>query len=183
MSYIRNPQLILDKMLKQGFKNYQVFDSDKSSLIDESPERDNYTPEEAVKDLEETLSTLDGIVYVIIRADNAPRKRKADATATTSNVDNYKGIFKYALKLGTAEAEKNNLGFSGGNMSLIIGLMNDKHKAELQAMNEKHEMQRSFDERMKTLEEKINKKASGSSEEMEKQITTLLSMVLKKYNG
>jgi hypothetical protein len=50
-------------------------------------------------------------------------------------------------------------------------------------MNEKHEMQRGFDERMKALEEKISKKSSGSSEEMEKQITTLLSMVLSKYNG
>lgn len=181
MSHIRDPKIIFDRMLSKKIRLFQVFDGDKKSIIDESDAEDDLTPEEAVKQLEECLNNVEGIVYVVIRVDGQSRKRQAASeSAEVSKMDTYKGIYKYTLKLGE-EVQKGGSGFSmGGNMNFILQLMQENNKKEIQLISQKFEMEKQFDQRLNELEKKLEKKKGGDSESFEKNMLETLQAILSR---
>jgi hypothetical protein len=176
MSFIRDYKLIGQKMHEKKIRFYQVFDGDKSTIIDESTDDENLTVEQAVNDLMETLGNLSGLVYVVIRRDDAPAKRRLTENKATQSGDLYKGIYRYSVKIGN-ESESGG-GYMGGNSGMfdrLLKLQDEKHQLQLNHFKEMAELEKRFSERLEKLEKK--EKGGGISEAMEQQIFSLLSKI------
>ena len=182
MSFIKDYKLIGQKMHEKKIRFYQVFDGDKSTIIDESSDDEGLTVEDAVNDLMETLSNLTGLVYVVIRRDDAPAKRRLTENKSTQSGDLYKGIYRYSVKIGS-ESEGGGHSFgnsSAGMFDRLLKLQDEKHSMQLEHFKQMNEIEKRFEDRIKTLEDK---KGSGISEAMEAQIFSLLSKINMKNNG
>lgn len=178
MSHIKNPEVIFEQMRRKKIRLYQVFDTDKKSVLDEVDLSDNLTVEESINQLQETLSNVDGIVYIVIRLDDVARKRTSESAESSSKIDNYKGVFKYTLKVG--ENTDGKQGFIGGNAMLpfILNLMKENQSKEIQMLQQKYELERQFNERILAMEKKLDKRSNSESSQFEEQITKLIEAVL-----
>lgn len=165
MSFITNPDIIFKKMRDNSISLYQVFDSDNKTQIDEN--QDGAGVDESIDSLRSTLENLHGLVYVVIREDNTPKKRKATSDVSEENKSALKRLqansYRWSIKLGS---NTNN----GGNESQMSGMgqvamfkmvldsMQAKHDSEIKYTALLTEQQRKFDERISELEKKSGKK-------------------------
>jgi len=168
-------------MQTNNIRYWQVFDSDKTTLISESPEDDNYPVTSAIAELMEVVETMEGIVYIVIRKDEAKRKRKADSGVSTARVDNYTGIFRYQLKLGN-EANAGGTGsnmYGGGNMfNTLLQMQEQKFQIQRTADREKAELKEALDKKFKELEDKFSKKTPETDDRMNEKIFQVLDKLL-----
>lgn len=168
-------------MSEKNLRHYQVFDNDGKSLIDESPDEGDFTVQDSINSLSETLDNINGIVYIVIRGDNAARKRTAKSADSTEMADKYKGIYKYTLKLGEAANNNNNNGGMGNNfmLKLVIDSMQSKFDAQLQAIENNHKVKEQYEQRFKELEKKIEK---GNNNSMPPELINLFKTMAEKLS-
>ena len=187
MSFVKSADTIYSVMQKQNLRYWQVFDTDKSSLISESDDGENLTVGNSIEDLRNVIEGLDGIIFIVVRSDTATKKRKFASEGTTNlKADTYAGIYKFQLRVGTALDEAinkpNNNNFFGSNNSMLTMLMNlQKENSELALKNlqDKFEAEKAMSERLANLEKKIEKKGSGSDDQMNAKILEVLDRLLK----
>ena len=188
MSFVKSADTIYSVMQKQNLRYWQVFDTDKTSLISESEDGENLTVGNSIEDLRNVIEGLDGVIYIVVRSDTATKKRKFASEGTTNQkTDTYQGIYKFQLRVGTALDEainkpQNGNNFFGGNNSMITLLMNlQKENSELALKNlqDKFEAEKVMSERLANLEKKLEKKGSGSDDQMNAKILEVLDRLLK----
>lgn len=184
MSYIKSIDIVYNEMTRQNIRYWQVFDQNKTDLIAESEDSENLTVPDSIEHLREIVSELQGLVYVIIRKDGAAAKRRASTTAGTAGGDMYKGIYKYQVMLGEDHKTQNN-GFSGasGNMfQSLLAMQAENFKLQLQHMQDKAELSKSFEEKLREFERKLEKGSDSpiNDEMVQKGLLLLDKLLLKK---
>ena len=93
MSFVKSADTIYSVMQKQNLRYWQVFDTDKSSLISESDDGENLTVGNSIEDLRNVIEGLDGIIFIVVRSDTATKKRKFASEGTTNlKADTYAGM-------------------------------------------------------------------------------------------
>lgn len=181
MSFVTNAKIITARMSEKNLRHYQVFDNDGKSLIDESPDEGDFTVQDSINSLSETLDNINGIVYIVIRGDNAARKRTAKSADSTETADKYKGIYKYTLKLGEAANGNNNNAGMGSNfmLKLVIDSMQSKFDAQLKSIEDTNRIKAEYEARFAQLEKKIDK---GSNSSMPPELINLFKTMAEKLS-
>ncbi len=185
MSYAKNPEIIFQQMNYKKLRYWQVFDTDKSSLIAESSDDDSLTINDSIQELNDVLNALEGIVYVVVRSDTATKKRKATSEGHTQIADKYAGIYKYMLKMGEAANRPESGGAGAGSFAntnlfgMLLKMQEEKAADQLKFLTEKHQLETSFNKKLEEIEKKLNgKKNSDHNPEMDKRIMQVLDKLL-----
>lgn len=193
MSYIKNIQTVYSEMERQNIRLWQIFDQNKIDIIAESSDDENLTNHESIEHLKEVVSDLEGMIYVVIRRDGAAAKRKAISGSVASGAnDQYKGIYKFQVIVGEAANNpvkgSNTNGISGaGNMgmfNMILEATKNNFDLQLKHIQEKNELEKSFQEKLQKIEDKLNKRGDsnemGISDEYAKRGLDLLEKLLNR---
>jgi hypothetical protein len=157
MAYIRDPELIYNKMQTNGLPFYRVLDSDGKSLLDENDD-ENVSVDEAVNRLRDSLENTAGLVTVLLSAKNRAQKGAGGKIA---------GDFKFTVKLGDTKGAGIN-GFTEANRDSMrqtlvdsfnekLKLIEEKHAAEIKQLKKDHETEK----RLEKLEADLKEAKSG----------------------
>ncbi len=143
MALIKDISLILAKMRNDKLQFYRVMDSDGKTKIDENDDP-NTGLDAAIDSLENTLNACDGLVHVIISAKSTKDKAAGGDTRQ----------FKYAIKLGTGTVSGiGAVGPAGNQWQMMMDLMNQNFKLQTDAMLQKFEDQKRYEDLQRKLGE------------------------------
>lgn len=148
MAIVRNKEVILDKMGKDGISNWTVFDSDKKTIIDEADGED-LDIAESIDKLSSLLDNLDGMIHVVLRT-TSKKVRGAGG--------NVHGTYQYTLRLGSAvSGVSGHMGaLGGGSIAQLLEVMALKHQAEMQALRNEFLFNNKINELERKLKDKTN---------------------------
>jgi len=192
MSFVKSINTVYNEMQRQDIKLWQVFDQNKVDIIAESSDDlTALTVHESIEHLTEVVNNLEGMIYIVIRKDGAAPKRKALSGSQSAGMnDQYKGIYKFQVLVGDAANNQNKAGgnmFSGGNMgmfNMILESTKANFDIQLKHLQEKTELEKAFEERMRKLEDKLQKRDGDGggmiSDEYAKKGLDLLERLLDK---
>jgi hypothetical protein len=187
MAYIKNIETVFKEMDRQKIKNWQVFDKNKVDIIAENSEDEGLSVDSAINELKEVCEDLEGMVYIVIRRDGTAAKRRITDNDKTAANDLYKGIYKFTVKLGNL-TETNTTGspFATGSNSLInmvLDGMKLNFDLQLKHIQEKAELEKTMEEKLRKFEEKLNGKGENNnviSDEMAQKAMILFDKFLSK---
>ena len=175
--FVKDPDIIYKHMRLKKLRYWQIFDTDKTTIVTESLEDDSLTIEDSINELASTLTGMEGVANVVIRSDEAKKKRKFNSVEGTAKNDLYQGIYKFSVRLEGSGGGASNYG--GQNMfAMMLKLMDDKHEQSLKHMEEKHSLEKSFNDKFAALEKKLSKRSGDPK--MNKKIMDVLDRIMNK---
>lgn len=191
MSYVKNIDTVFNEMQRMQIRFWQVFDGNQKDIIAEASDEETLTVDDSICHLREFAKDIEGVVWIIIRKDDAPRKRQVASTELSSKVDKQRGIYKFQLMLGENTLAKANNGLAMGGMnsgvmSQLLAMQQSNFELRLEMQKKEFEYSMKMEKKLAEIEAKLKKRGGDNmvSDEYAKKGLALLQKLLdRKKDG
>lgn len=148
MAYLKDKELIFQKMAVNKLPYYRVLDSDGKTILDAQDDED-CTVDEAVHRLRDTLEQLTGLITVVLSAKTTKQKGAGGNT---------QGDLRFSIKL-TDENAKGVSGMADMREDVLRAAIAREYEAKMDALRKEFEHK----EEMRKLQDQINELKNGDS--------------------